>query len=186
MQNQNRPAPSQNEQTITSLEIAEISETRHADLLKSIRKQEVAWQKVNGGNFSLSKYKDSTGRKLPMYKLTQKESLYISSKFNDEARAKLVMRWFELETKLAKPINGILPIVQGDKVGYPRKEFLESLGRSGTSGAAYGLKKRFPEQCLTIGRAACITAELAHWLIADQAQKNNAIKMKSNQLNLAL
>jgi hypothetical protein len=168
------------------LEIAEISNTPHSDLLKNIRKQEVAWKKVNGGNFSLIKYKDSRGRKKPMYKLSQKESLYISSKFDDETRAKLVMRWFELEVKNSQPINGIFPIVQGDKVGYPRKEFLISIGRSGTSGAAGALKKRFPDQCLTIGRCACITAELAYWLMADMEQKKIALKLKSNQLNLAI
>lgn len=98
-----RPVQSINEQRLTSLEIAEITGSTHADLLKSIRKQEIAWQKVTEGNFSLSEYKDSTGRKLPMYELTQKESLYIASKFNDEARAKLVHRWFELETATAQP-----------------------------------------------------------------------------------
>lgn len=43
MYNKNdRPVPSKNEQKITSLEIAKISGVRHADLLKSIKKQEVA------------------------------------------------------------------------------------------------------------------------------------------------
>lgn len=34
-----------------------------------------------------------------MYKLNKTECLYIATKFNDEARAKLVIRWEELETK---------------------------------------------------------------------------------------
>lgn len=34
-----------------------------------------------------------------MYKLTKTECLYIATKFNDEARAKLVIRWEEIETK---------------------------------------------------------------------------------------
>lgn len=93
-----RPVQSLNEHRITSVEIAEISGFRHADLLKSIRNQEVAWEKINGGNFSLVKYKDAKGQMRPMYELTQAESLYIASKFNDEVRAKLVHRWFELET----------------------------------------------------------------------------------------
>ena len=93
----NRPATSIKEQKITSLEIAEISGMTHANLLKSIRKQEVAWEKFNGVKFYSVEYKDAKGENRPMYELTQKESLYISSKFNDEVRAKLVMRWFELE-----------------------------------------------------------------------------------------
>ena len=69
----------------------------HNDVLKAIRKMEQAWVKVTQGNFSLSTYKDSTGRTLPCYSLTKTECLYIATKFNDEARAKLVLRWEELE-----------------------------------------------------------------------------------------
>ncbi len=118
-----RPAPSKNEPTITSLEIAEVSGKPHADLLKSIRKQEVAWKKINGGNFSLVKYKDSKGELRPMYALTKLESLYIISKYNDEVRAKLVKRWYDLENnKIAyavprKTPNGVprLPYSKEEK-----------------------------------------------------------------------
>ena len=41
------------EQTMTSLEIAELTGKPHNDVLKAIRKMEPAWMKVNGGNFSL-------------------------------------------------------------------------------------------------------------------------------------
>lgn len=58
---------------------------------------ESAWVKVNGGNFSLVEYTDAKGENRPMYKLTKTECLYIATKFNDEARAKLVIRWEELE-----------------------------------------------------------------------------------------
>lgn len=68
-------------------------------MLAAIRLMEGAWGKVTGLSFKLSEYTDSTGRKLPMYKLTKTECLYIATKFNDEARAKLVIRWEELETK---------------------------------------------------------------------------------------
>ena len=36
-------------------------------------------------------------REVPCYSLTKTECLYIATKFNDEARAKLVLRWQELE-----------------------------------------------------------------------------------------
>lgn len=84
---------------MTSKEIATITGKPHNDVLKAIRAMELAWYKITKGNFSLSEYTDSTGRKLPMYKLTKTECLYIATKFNDEARAKLVIRWEELETK---------------------------------------------------------------------------------------
>lgn len=84
---------------MTSKEIATITGKPHNDVLKAIRAMESAWHKITEGNFSLSEYTDPTGRKLPMYKLTKTECLYIATKFNDEARAKLVIRWEELETK---------------------------------------------------------------------------------------
>lgn len=84
---------------MTSKEIATITGKPHNDVLKAIRAMEPAWYKITEGNFSLSEYTDSTGRKLPMYELTKTECLYIATKFNDEARAKLVIRWEELETK---------------------------------------------------------------------------------------
>ena len=82
---------------MTSLEIAELTGKQHNDLMKSIRKMEPAWVKVNGGNFSLVEYRDKKGELRPCYQLTKTECLYIATKFNDEARAKLVLRWEELE-----------------------------------------------------------------------------------------
>ena len=52
---------------------------------------------ITQGKFSLSAYQDATGRTLPCYSLSKTECLYIATKFNDEARAKLVIRWEELE-----------------------------------------------------------------------------------------
>lgn len=97
----------QNEQFISSREIAEMAGKEHYDILKSIRKQEIAWEKTTGGKFTVSEYTDSTGRKLPEYMLTKKESLYIGTKFNDEARAKLVIRWEELESNISKPAQNL-------------------------------------------------------------------------------
>lgn len=84
---------------MTSREIAEVTGKEHKNVLAAIRLMEGAWGKVTGLSFKLSEYTDTTGRKLPMYQLTKTECLYIATKFNDEARAKLVIRWEELETK---------------------------------------------------------------------------------------
>ena len=59
-----------NVERMTSIEIAEVTGKPHNDVLKAIRKMEPAWEKV---------------------------CLYIATKFNDEARAKLVLRWEQLE-----------------------------------------------------------------------------------------
>ena len=81
-----------NVQTMTSLEIAELTGKQHKNIMQAIRNMEPAWEKVTQGNFSLSTYQDATGRTLPCYVLTKTECLYIATKFNDEARAKLVLR----------------------------------------------------------------------------------------------
>ena len=89
--------PATGAQRMTSLEIAQVTGKPHNDVLKAIRKMEEAWKEVTQGNFSLSTYQDATGRSLPCYSLSKTECLYIATKFNDEARAKLVLRWEELE-----------------------------------------------------------------------------------------
>lgn len=86
-------------QTMSSLEIARLTGKPHNDVLKAIRAMEPAWERITEGKFSRSEYKDSTGRKLPCFELTKTECLYVATKFNDEARAKLVIRWEELERK---------------------------------------------------------------------------------------
>ena len=81
------------QQTMTSLEIAELTGKQHKNLMRDIRNMEPAWEKVNGLKFELIDYKDPRGRLKPCYLLTKTETLYIATKFNDEARAKLVLRW---------------------------------------------------------------------------------------------
>lgn len=89
-------------ETMTSLEIAEVTGRNHKDVMRSIREMEEAWIKVNGRKFALVEYKDAKGEMRPCYSLSKTECLYIATKFNDEARAKLVLRWEELENKVRK------------------------------------------------------------------------------------
>ena len=91
----------QQELRMTSLDIAELCGKPHNDILKAIRKMEPAWEKVQAGKFSLLQkcYDLPNGGKkmMPFYSLTKTETLYIATKFKDEMRAKLVLRWEELE-----------------------------------------------------------------------------------------
>ena len=86
---------------MTSLEIAELTGKSHSHLMRDIRNMEPAWEKVNGTKFGLVDYRDQKGESRPCYQLTKTECLYIATKFNDEARAKLVLRWEELEREQA-------------------------------------------------------------------------------------
>ena len=92
-------------QTMTSLEIAELTGKQHKHLMEAIR-MEPAWVKVHGSKFRLMFREVAIGngavRRDPCYQLTKTECLYIATKFNDEARAKLVLRWEELELQERK------------------------------------------------------------------------------------
>ena len=92
-------------QRMTSLEIAEVTGKQHKDVMRAIRNMEPAWMKVNGRNFSLVDYKDKKGELRPCYSLTKTECLYVATKFNDEARAKLVLRWKQLEEERQKEVR---------------------------------------------------------------------------------
>lgn len=99
-------------ETMSSIEIAELTGKLHKDVLEAIRVMEPAWEKVAGRKFPLSEYKDSTGRKLPMYELNKAECLYVATKFNDEARAKLVLRWEQLEVNNSHVLPRIQDLTQ--------------------------------------------------------------------------
>lgn len=82
---------------LTSLQLAEITGKTHSHILRDIRNMEKAWYFITGTKFGFSEYLDASGKKNPMFELSMLESLYIATKFNDKDRAKLIMRWFELE-----------------------------------------------------------------------------------------
>ena len=93
----------QSEQTMTSLEIAELTGKQHFHVMEAIRKMEPAWEKICKSKFRLTSrtivQPNGGTREVPCYQLTKTECLYIATKFNDEARARLVLRWQELELR---------------------------------------------------------------------------------------
>lgn len=132
---------------MTSLQIAEITGKPHNDVMKAIRKMEPAWQKVQGGKFSLMQEEVETnngGHKMrPYFSLNKEECLYIATKFNDEARAKLIKRWKELEEQHQKP-----------SVPQNYLEALKSLVKSEEEKQQLALEnKKQQEQILTISKA---------------------------------
>lgn len=96
-----------NEERMTSLQIAEVTGRAHRNVMQAIRKMEPAWMKINELKFKLVNYQDKKGESRPCYSLTKEECLYIATKFNDEARAKLIRRWKALEEshRPAMPCN---------------------------------------------------------------------------------
>ena len=96
-------------QHMTSLEIAELTGKQHKNVMQAIRNMEPAWEKICGLKFQLTSrtaiQPNGGTREVPCYNLTKTECLYIATKFNDEARARLVLRWEELERKSLTPVG---------------------------------------------------------------------------------
>lgn len=112
MNNNNSISQITDNQTMTSLEIASVLGKNHFDVMKAIRKMEPAWEKARESKFALS-YRTAEGqglKKYPYYILTKTECLFVATKFNDEARAKLVLRWEQLEReRLMNTQNDLRP-----------------------------------------------------------------------------
>ena len=77
----------QTEQTITSLEVAELTGKRHDHVMRDIRN--ILSQLKDGAdpNFGVSEYKDTTGRTLPCYRLTKEGCLCLVSGYDANLRA---------------------------------------------------------------------------------------------------
>lgn len=96
-----------NYETMTSLEVAELVGMQHSHLLRDIRKMESGWIKAQDADnqqqskfgllFRENKVGNGAVKKEPYYVLNRIQWLYVATKFNDEARAKLVLRWEKLE-----------------------------------------------------------------------------------------
>lgn len=103
MTEKNLAVLTESKETMTSLEIAELTGREHKSIMRSIREMEEGWVKIRGCKFALTSREvqqpNGGTREVPCYELNKIECLYIATKFNDEARAKLVIRWEELETK---------------------------------------------------------------------------------------
>lgn len=97
------------EQCITSIEIAEATGRTHSHVLRDIRNMEPSWEKERGTKFGFTQIREKIPnggyRMRPCFKLTKLESLYVATKFNDEARARLVLRWAELEKGLRSAVR---------------------------------------------------------------------------------
>ena len=78
-------------ETMTSLEIAEVTGRNHKDVMRSIREMEDAWVKVNGRKFALVEYKDAKGEMRPCYSLSKTECLYIATRLKVKARTKMFL-----------------------------------------------------------------------------------------------
>lgn len=84
-------------ETMTSLEIAEVTGKRHDSVLRDIRN--LLSQGVDAHNFVETSYTDKANRQQKCFTLTKKGCLILASGYDALLREKIINRWEELETK---------------------------------------------------------------------------------------
>ena len=98
-----------NSDKISSLEIAQLTGKTHSHVMRDIRNMEPAWEEVHQSKFGLMQIQEKLpngGYRLrPCYMLTKKECLFIATKYNDVARARLILRWEQLETERKQAVK---------------------------------------------------------------------------------
>lgn len=82
-------------QTMSSLQIAELTGKQHSHIMRDIRA--LLEQGVNESNFGLVEYRDAKGESRPCYQLTKTGCLILASGYNAVLREKIINRWIELE-----------------------------------------------------------------------------------------
>lgn len=91
-------------QTMSSLQIAELTGKRHANVMRDI--SNLLEQGVSELNFELSSYQQAQPnggyKDVPCYQLTKTGCLILASGYNAVLREKIINRWIELETEAAK------------------------------------------------------------------------------------
>lgn len=91
--------------TMSSLEIAELTNTAHGDVLKKIDNLLETMDEIGQGNFTLTSYTDKSNRQSRCYEMNKTGSLVMIASYNVNFLTAVVNRWQELETK--KPASQI-------------------------------------------------------------------------------
>ena len=107
-------AISSNEQTMSSLQIAEVTGRLHSNVMRDIRNLLEQLEDKAQFSFELGSYQDANGQNRPCYILTKEDCLLLASGYDANLRAKIIKRWRLLETerRVAIPDNPQLQFVQ--------------------------------------------------------------------------
>ena len=102
------------EKTITSIDVAEMIEKKHSELLKDIRRYTEQLNEVNiplVDFFQEKTYKDAKGETRPCYNVTKKGCEFIAHKLTGlkgtEFTAKYINRFHDMEEQIVNPFEGI-------------------------------------------------------------------------------
>lgn len=102
----NNLIPQDHSVRISSRDIAEATNKRHADVLRDIKilaEQEAITER----NFALSDYRDASGKKNPEYLLDFEATMTLVTGYDAKRRAAVISRWHDLETGAAQPAFAI-------------------------------------------------------------------------------
>lgn len=89
-----------NNLTMSSREIADLTKKEHRNVLSDIRNMFIGLE-IDSAKFS-AQYKDSTGRSLPEFNLDKELTMTLVAGYNVKLRHAIVKRWQELEAKEQK------------------------------------------------------------------------------------
>ena len=147
---------SNSNQPISSMQIAETTEKRHADIMRDIRDET---EKLEAGGigaqrkFALSERTDSTGRKIPYYELTKEGVLQLAARYDAVTRARLIelamrkekgdiaeTKQKEIEARynnsLSRRANILLKIANSSNINLRYKQILQSQATAIVTGQA--------------------------------------------------
>lgn len=111
-------------ETMTSVEIAEVTGKRHDNVVRDI--QNILKQGVDALNFEETFYTDKANRQQRCYSLTKKGCLILASGYDALLREKIINRWEELETKEASLIKVPATFAEALRLAADQAEKLEA------------------------------------------------------------
>ena len=114
-------------ETMTSLEIAEVTGKRHDSILRDIRN--ILSQGVDAHNFVETYYTDKSNRQQKCYTLTKKGCLILASGYDVILREKIINRWEELETKERNQYKGPQSFAEALMLAAKQQEQIEEQQR---------------------------------------------------------
>ncbi len=87
-----------NEVKMTSLDVAEVTEKRHADVMKDVRREmDALGEEIARGIFSLGSYRDKNNQERPCYTFGKKGAMQLALKYDAKTRYKVIQHIEELE-----------------------------------------------------------------------------------------
>ena len=92
-----------NSQSLTSLQIAELTGKKHSHVMRDIRKMFESLESQS--KFGQTSYEDEQGKINPMYLLDESESLTLASGYNVKMRKSIIDSWLEMKNQEIKPVK---------------------------------------------------------------------------------